>query len=125
MPAGKTTRISLATDGKPTNGPTSVAGLSPDGHFVLLISSASNLVAGDNNSKQDVFVYDRVAKTATLVSVGQSGDQGNADSGLSGLVSASASTDGRTIAFSSDASNLVSNDTTGKTDVFVRVLGGP
>ena len=65
MTAGKTTRISLAAGGKPTNGPTSVAGLSPDGQFVLLISSASNLVAGDNNSKQDVFVYDRLAEAAS------------------------------------------------------------
>ena len=82
MTAGKTTRISLAAGGKPTNGPTSVAGLSPDGQFVLLISSASNLVAGDNNSKQDVVVYDRIAKTTTLVSVGKSGGLGNGDSGI-------------------------------------------
>ena len=83
MTAGKTTRISLAAGGKPTNGPTPWPAY-PRTAFVLLISSASNLVAGDNNSKQDVFVYDRLAKTTTLVSVGQSGSQGNGDSGVSG-----------------------------------------
>jgi Tol biopolymer transport system component len=51
------------------NGGTLAAGLSADGRFVLLQSGATNLVAGlADGFSADVFVYDRVAGAAELIS---------------------------------------------------------
>ncbi|HEX2908881.1 MAG TPA: hypothetical protein VHO69_18560 [Phototrophicaceae bacterium] len=91
--------------------------LSADGRYIAFSSYASNLVASDTNNDMDVFRYDRQSGQTTLVSVAASGAQAV---GLSGHASISA--DGRYIAFESDASNLVANDTTvGRSeDVFIR-----
>ena len=91
--------------------------LSADGRFVVFTSSASNLVAGDTNGATDVFVRDLSTGTTQLVSVGNSGAQGDA-----GSFDASISADGRYVAFASSADNLVSGDTNGVSDVFVRDL---
>src|SRR5206468_4701836 len=74
---------------------------------------------GDTNNATDVFVYDRVVRTTTRVSVGPSGAQAG---GVSS--SPSLSGDGSVIAFLSDAHDLVTGDTNGDsvTDVFVRDL---
>ena len=76
--------------------------------YVAFVSSASNLVPGDVNGKADVFVRDRVAGTTTLVSraSGVNGAAGNDDS-----FQVSVSDNGRYVAFSSSASNLVAGDT--------------
>src|SRR5687768_9773023 len=84
-----------------------------DGRYVAFTSDATNLVAGDTNGRSDVFVQDRQTGLTTLVSVGVSA-QANGHSH-----DPSISADGRYVAFSSDASNLVSGDTNGATDVFV------
>ena len=80
-------------------------------------SAASNLVAGDSNGYEDVFVRDRKLHKTYRVSVSSAGVQGNADS-FAPFISA----DGRYVAFASNASNLVASDTNGFTDVFVRDL---
>ena len=71
---------------------------------------------GDTNGSPDVFVRDRQTGTTQRVSVGPGGVQGNGDSSQRPSISA----DGRFVAFSSDASNLVPGDTNGVDDVFVR-----
>jgi archaellum component FlaF (FlaF/FlaG flagellin family) len=71
-------------------------------------------VPGDTNGTWDVFVHDRVTGQTTRVSVASDGTQGNGHSG-----SPSISADGRYVAFSSSASNLVPGDTNGRGDVFV------
>jgi Tol biopolymer transport system component len=91
--------------------------LSADGRFVVFTSSASDLVAGDTNGATDVFVRDLSTGTTQLVSVGNSGAQGDA-----GSFNPSISADGRYVAFASSADNLVSGDANGVTDVFVRDL---
>jgi Tol biopolymer transport system component len=88
--------------------------MSADGRFVAFSSSASNLVPGDTNNLMDVFVFDRQAGTTRRTSVDSAGTQGNAPS-FKPLISA----DGRFVAFSSLATNLVAGDTNGTTDVFV------
>ncbi len=85
-----------------------------NGRFIVFSSVASNLVSGDTNGVEDVFVRDMWLGTTTLVSKGQGGTQSN---GLSR--GASISCEGSVIAFNSQASNLVSSDTNGNTDVFV------
>jgi len=89
--------------------------LSSDGRFVVFSSLAENLVAGDTNGVWDVFVRDRLAGTTERVSTGSAGVEGNAQSYESSI-----SADGRWVAFTSLASNLVPDDTNGLEDVFVR-----
>lgn len=74
-------------------------------------------MAGDTNSVRDVFVRDRQLGTTSRVSVGTGGVQGNAASNLGGV-----SLDGRFVSFTSSASNLVTGDTNGVADVFLRDL---
>jgi Tol biopolymer transport system component len=123
-----TTRVSVATDGTQANGDSDVASVSVDGNRVAFHSTASNLVPGDTNGTGDVFVRDLVANTTTRVSVATDGTQANGDSGSymgdsGGYPSRiSVSKDGRFVAFRSAASNLVSGDTNGQWDIFVRDL---
>jgi Tol biopolymer transport system component len=69
----QTTRlVSVATNGLAGNGVSSEAVMTPDGRYVAFISSASNLVPGDN-SQPDVFVRDMMAGTTRVASVGANG----------------------------------------------------
>jgi hypothetical protein len=81
---------------------------------VLFYSAASNLVPGDTNGVQDVFLRDRQTGTTVRVSVGTGGTQGNGDS-----YGGSISPDGRFVAFYGIATDLVPGDTNGVMDVFV------
>jgi hypothetical protein len=112
---GITTRISVAGSGVQGNHDSSKPAISADGRYVAFQSSASNLVAGDTNGAEDVFVRDTQMGTTTRVSVDASGVEGNTSS-----FEAAISTDGRYVAFGSRANNLVAGDTNGTEDVFVR-----
>jgi Tol biopolymer transport system component len=120
LASGKTTRASVTPGGAPGNGSCFTPSLSGDGRFVAFSSHATNLVAGDFNGAQDIFVYDRVLGTTRIASVSSSGVQAASTS-----VSAALSGDGRFVAFVSWAKNLVPGDTNDHTDVFVhdRVTG--
>ncbi|MGH9266613.1 MAG: TolB family protein, partial [Acidimicrobiales bacterium] len=109
-----TTRSSVATAGTEADFDSLFAKVSPDGRFVAFDSQASTLVPDDTNGRRDVFVRDRVAGTTTRVTVAsRGGGQGNAGSFFPAI-----SRDGRYVAFSSEASNLVPGDTNGAPDVF-------
>src|SRR6185436_5012987 len=95
----------------------SYGAISADGRFVAFASSASNLVAGDTNGTNDIFLRDRAAGTTVLLSVDSAGTQGNGPS-----QSPAISADGHLVAFLSVASNLVPGDTNSGSDVFVRDL---
>ena len=57
---GTTERMSVATDGsQATGGDSTAPAISADGRFVAFDSAATNLVAGDTNAVDDVFVRDR------------------------------------------------------------------
>jgi hypothetical protein len=75
---------------------------SSDGRYVLFASSASDLVSGDTNGLEDLFLRDTVSNTTTRVNVSSTGSEANAYS----TESASMSYDGRYVVFSSKASNL-------------------
>ena len=82
---------------------------------IALFSSASNnVVAGDTNSRQDVFVWDTVANTYQRQPLGVGGAQPNGVSTPEAI-----SLDGTKVVFTSEASNLVASDTNGLKDVFV------
>ncbi len=91
--------------------------ISANGRFVVFVSDATNLVAGDTNGQRDIFVRDLELGTTTRVSVSNTGAQANQQS-----YSPSISADGRFVVFTSDASNLVPGDTNGVADIFVRDL---
>jgi Tol biopolymer transport system component len=91
--------------------------ISADGRFVVFWSLTRNLVSGDTNGVEDVFVRDRWNGTTQRVSVDSAGIEGNSPS-FTGSISA----DGRCVAFWSFATNLVPGDTNNWSDVFVRDL---
>jgi Tol biopolymer transport system component len=105
---GQTTRV-----GRETAGNMNAPAISADGRFVAFHSFAP-LVGPDSNGAKDVFVTDRQTGQTTRVSVGADGSQANGSS-----ESPSISADGRFVAFSSIATNLVPLDTNGVGDVFV------
>src|SRR5256885_711066 len=93
--------------------------ISSDGRFVLFLSSANNLVTNDDNGRfVDVFLRNRTNGVTTLVSVNQTGVGGGNGNSVSPVIS----TNGRYVVFESEASNLVTNDTNGVSDVFVHDL---
>lgn len=115
---GVTTRVSI-TDSETQASSSSWSGMgsiTPDGRYVAFYSGATNLVAGDTNVLDDVFVRDRIGGTTTRVSI----TDGEAQAVGGHSSSPSISADGRYVAFYSDATNLVAGDTNGATDVFVR-----
>ncbi len=111
---GQTTRVSVDSNGNQGDEGSGGPAISADGRFVAFHSFATNLVFGDTNSVGDVFVHDRNTGQTTRVSVNINGNQG--DMGSNGL---SISADGRFVAFSSVATNLMCGDTNGVEDVFV------
>jgi Tol biopolymer transport system component len=113
--ASQLERASVNTAGVQANRYSFETSVSSDGRFVTFGSTASNLVAGDVNAAADVFLRDRVARTTERVSVRGDGVEPDGAS-----FESSVSSDGRFVAFASDASNLVASDHNGTTDVFVR-----
>ncbi len=115
--AGITTRVSVdssGNEGDSYSGDTSLSSISGDGRYVAFDSYASNLVAGDTNGYNDVFVHDRQTGLTTRVSVDSAGNEGDAAS-----YSPSISADGRYVAFYSYAANLAAGDNNSSYDVFV------
>jgi Tol biopolymer transport system component len=109
-----TTRVSVATNGAQANAQSFHAAISADGRHVAFASDATNLVPGDTNGTQDVFVHDRGSGATGRVSVDSSGAQASGRSTHPVL-----SADGRFVAFVSEAPDLVAGDTNGAADVFV------
>ena len=106
--SGTTTRVSVASDGTQGNNSSYFADINPDGRYVAFASDASNLVSNDTNGVGDVFIRDTQTGVTERVSVGTGASQGN---GESGHEKPALSADGRYVAFSSAASNLVPGDT--------------
>jgi hypothetical protein len=110
--AAQLTRVSVAADGAQANGESFNGIVSGNGQFVAFDSRASNLVTGDANGKQDVFVRSLGASTTTRVSVMTGGAEAAADSALGGI-----SQDGRFVVFSSEGAFVAEDtNTTCKTD---------
>jgi tricorn protease-like protein len=112
---GKTTRVSVRSNGNQANGQTWSAAISGNGRYVAFYSRSSNLVRGDTNDGADAFVHDRQTGKTRRVSVNSNENQGNRASYFPSI-----SEDGRYVAFFSGASNLVRGDTNSRFDVFVR-----
>lgn len=115
--ANTTTRVSVDSAGVEAAGNSFRPSVCSGGRYVAFESDAANLVAGDTNGMNDVFVHDTLANTTTRVSVDSAGAEGDwGGNSWDPCLSA----DGRYVAFSSWATNLVAGDTNNTGDVFVR-----
>lgn len=114
LATGVTELVSLSSAGTQGDSGSFRPCISGDGRFVAFHSGATDLVPGDTNLVPDVFVRDRVRGTLTRVSLAQDGSEA-----LAPCSEASISVDGRWIAFTSTAANLVFGDTNGVSDVFL------
>jgi Tol biopolymer transport system component/methionine-rich copper-binding protein CopC len=122
LTTGAITRVSTAADGTPANGQLvggSVPGysFSSDGHWIVFASSADNLVAGDTNNIDDIFVKNLQTGQVIRVSTASDGAQSNGNSETPVF-----SPDGKSVAFQSGAENLVSGDTNKAPDIFIKNL---
>jgi hypothetical protein len=111
---GTTSLVSVSSTGIQGDNFSSNPNISADGRFVTFESFANNLVANDDNFDSEIFIFDRLTATTSLVSVDSNGNQGIGVSTLPSI-----STNGQFVVFTSDASNLVANDTNDTFDVFV------
>ncbi|MFO1038262.1 MAG: hypothetical protein U1E45_15605 [Geminicoccaceae bacterium] len=112
--------ITRAVGGGPTNGCSQAVGLIPDGRYLLFVSQATNLgpdLGGATAPQLDRL--DLATGHVRLVGRNDGGEAAHAGPGRE----AGISNDGRVVAFWSNATNLVPNDTNGASDVFVRWLG--
>lgn len=110
----KTKRVSVSSGGVQGNGQSLYPAFYGDGRYVLFISEATNLVPGDTNGVRDLFMHDQVTGKTTRINLGSGGTQLN-----HGIDNFDVTPDGRWIAFSSWASNVVADDTNDAPDVFV------
>ena len=119
---GQFSLVSVGMGGAAGDGNSTSPAMSSDGRYVAFGSDVPNLVAGDTNEFSDIFLRDRVSGQTVRVSVSSAGSQGNGNSGSSDALgdTAAVSANGRIVAFTSIATNLVSGDTNDDYDVFAR-----
>lgn len=111
---GRTTRVSVSSSGEQSNGDSKNASISDDGQYIVFESAASNLVNGDTNQADDIFLHDTQTGETTILSKNLSGDPSNGDSRNPKI-----SGDGSAVAFTSYATDLVYWDQNAQADVFV------
>jgi Tol biopolymer transport system component len=115
LASGQIWRVSQSRAGEPGNAASRFVRLSGDGMVVTFVSGATNLVEDDTNGTEDVFVHDLRSRETLRISAEWKGGQADG-----GSYAPSLSRDGRLVAFASEATNLVANDTNRVADVFLR-----
>jgi Tol biopolymer transport system component len=106
--------ISMASDGTFANDDSFSPGISADGQWIVFASHADNLVLDDTNGVSDIFLHYRQSGITRRISIATDGTPGNERS-----FDPFISTDGQSIAFTSESNNLIFGDTNGVTDVFL------
>ncbi|MEO8277470.1 MAG: hypothetical protein ABI639_14750 [Thermoanaerobaculia bacterium] len=117
-----TSRISVSSGGIEANGWSGFPSISADGQRAAFWSDASNLVPGDVLGFSDIFVRDLQSGETTRASLTNAGLEANAASRVGGDATPALNADGRLVAFASEASNLVPEDTNDGADIFTRDL---
>jgi len=113
---GTLTLVSLDSSGAAANDSSFYSTISGDGQVVAFVSYATNLVAGDTNGQNDVFVRDLPTGVTTRASVSDDGTKSGYDCYYPIL-----SEDGRYVAFPSGA-DLIPGTRRFRKTVFVRDL---
>src|SRR3990172_9405691 len=115
---GATERVSVSSaGGQGSGGHNYQPSVTGDGRYVAFRSVASNLVPGDDNAVQDIFVHDRQTGATERVSVTSAGGQATNNS-----YEPTISGNGRYVTFRSRAADLVAGDTNANDDIFVHDL---
>jgi Tol biopolymer transport system component len=118
---GTTVRASLSTAGLEIAGPCEpLCAISPDGRWIAFATASADVVTGDANGATDLFARDRTGGVTLLASASLVGAVGNGPSSEGSAPSFTP--DGRRIAFTSQADDLVVGDANSAADVFVRDL---
>ena len=125
---GNVTLVSRAVGTTTTaaNGGSDFAAISADGKFIVYLSTATNILAGqtDNNGGKDLFLFDREQGTTKLISRvdGTTSTTGNNESGNTGFTpigNPAISASGRFVAFVSTANDLVAGQIGDGNNVFL------
>jgi len=109
-----TTRISVDSNGVPANDRSGYPSISADGRYIAFTSFATNLTETNTNGLENIYLHDRQTGVTELVSVNSNGTplpEKSQDPAISA--------DGKVVAFESDATTLVPNDTNTFIDIFV------
>lgn len=112
---GTTVLVSKADNGAAADEESSNPSISQNGRYVVFESASDLLSINDSNLSSDVYLRDLDAGLTRLVSVTPYSNSGNGSS-----ANAEVNSDGRYVAFSSDADNLVLGDDNQTTDIFLR-----
>jgi len=111
----QTSLVSVNDAGEQGDDDSGEAQLSRDGRYVAYQSRATNLVRGDTNGEEDIFVHDHLTGEVRRVSVGSPGQQAD-DS----CEEADLSPEGRWVVFRSYSDTILDGDTNGEGDIFLR-----
>jgi hypothetical protein len=114
LPSQTTTLVSMSNSGEAANSDSYGARISSDGMHVVFSSVATNLVVGESSGTVQIYLRDFVNSATFKLSESSSGEEGNDASIAPGITE-----HGNWITFLSDATNLVSADTNGYSDVFM------
>lgn len=98
-------RITRGASGAEANDDSDSAVISGNGQYIVFVSSATNLISGLSTSGRQVYLHDRIAGTTTLISKNGSGSDGDGDS-----FSPSISYNGRYVAFITQATDIISGN---------------
>lgn len=126
-----TEMVSVARDGAEPDGDSCLPSISANGQFVVFVSSATNLVAGDDNAVEDVFVHDRLTRVTQRVNIAEDGRAIGIPALNPGTTCVTSrpviSGDGRFVAFESNLTVFVRDRgptvTSFVTDLYESVLG--
>lgn len=122
LQTNSTRRISISAAGEQGNASSHEPDISADGRVVVFESQASNLVVGDTNGIEDVFVHDLFSGETTRVSVRSSGEQvmvGEEAFNDSHFSPPSISADGQVVAFSSAMELVLGTPWAGEQSIFI------
>jgi Tol biopolymer transport system component len=123
LASGAIERVSTASAGEEANGMSVKPAWSPDGTRIAFFSNATNLVSGDTNKSPDVFVKSLTTGVVQRVNTAYDGQQAELPSGADeNWLGVRWSGDPTRVVFSTSAKNLVTDDTNGVSDVFVKVV---
>lgn len=115
--SGATTLVSVNSNGIAGNNISYWPSISADGRYVTFMGRATDMVLGDTNGQDDVFLHDRLMGTTVRINIGASGNQATA---VTYPYVTKMSGDNRSFLFSSEADDLVAGDTNVSADLFVR-----
>jgi Tol biopolymer transport system component len=116
---GRTQLGVRSADGDLVNDAVAAPTLSPDGRFLGFETSAQGVVKEDTDRVTDAFVRDLRKGRTARVSVTVTGEPAN---GWTGSGNLALSSGGQKVAFTSDATNLVSDPVSGNNDLYLRTF---